>query len=92
MNDCISRAALKEYIKSNTDMTPVEKAAVLLAISNAPTATPEVRRGKWKYCGSVLQECQNCGEIYSLTGNDGKAWNFCPNCGADMREVEHETD
>lgn len=28
-------------------------------------------------------ECSNCGE---LSPND-ECWNFCPNCGADMREV-----
>lgn len=32
-----------------------------------------------------LQECQTCGEIYSMHGgNAGKSWNYCPNCGAKM--------
>lgn len=44
----------------------------------------QVVHGRWK-ASSVLLECQNCGEIYSrLGGNGGKAWNYCPNCGASM--------
>ena len=43
-----------------------------------------VVHGRWRYCG-FLQECQTCGEIYSmLGGNAGKSWNYCPNCGAKM--------
>ena len=44
-----------------------------------------VRHGRWKRSGPLL-ECNQCGEIYSqLGGNGGKSWNYCPNCGADMR-------
>ena len=43
-----------------------------------------VRHGRWKKNGALL-ECQCCGEIYSqLGGNSGKAWNYCPDCGAKM--------
>lgn len=43
-----------------------------------------VVHGRWRYCG-FLQECQTCGEIYSMHGgNAGKSWNYCPNCGAKM--------
>ena len=49
-----------------------------------------VRRGRWGRSGQLL-ECQCCGEVYSqLGGNAGKAWNFCPNCGADMRGSNDE--
>lgn len=30
---------------------------------------------------------KKCGEKYLTIGN---APNFCPNCGADMREADHE--
>lgn len=54
----------------------------LLSIPAADVA-PAVH-GRWKVsCGLI--ECQNCGEIYSARGgNEGKAWNYCPNCGARM--------
>ena len=49
-----------------------------------------VRHGRWGRSGQLL-ECQCCGEVYSqLGGNAGKAWNFCPNCGADMRGSNDE--
>lgn len=49
-----------------------------------PADVAPVVHGRWRYCG-FLQECQACGEIYSVHGgNSGKSWNFCPNCGAKM--------
>lgn len=54
-------------------------------VSKAPSAdVAPVVHGRWKLSGGLL-ECQNCGEIYSTRGgNEGKAWNYCPNCGARM--------
>lgn len=62
-------------------------------INGVCAAQPEVRRGKWelRHVGAGhYWECSACHKnpcIY-VTKNT----NFCPNCGADMREVEHETD
>ena len=48
-----------------------------------------VVHGQWKASGGLL-ECQNCGEIYStLGGNEGKAWDYCPDCGARMDGVSY---
>ncbi len=44
----------------------------------------EVVRGKWKV-NPVYIKCSLCKEAFLLIPQ-----NFCPNCGADMREVEHE--
>lgn len=64
-----------------------EAAHIIKHISPTVDAVPVVH-GRWN-ASSVLLECQNCGEIYSrLGGNEGKAWNYCPNCGARMDEVE----
>ena len=64
-------------------------------IKNAPTvdAVP-VRHGRWisrpapsnSYCGYLI--CSNCGEEVS----DADEYNYCPNCGSDMRgdNSEHE--
>ena len=42
-----------------------------------------VRRGRWitrPYMMGQTEYCSRCGENY------GRKHNFCPNCGADMRE------
>ena len=51
-----------------------------------PTIKP--RKGKWIYNqkrGTVkIWTCSECG------WNDIGEWNFCPNCGADMREEKEQ--
>lgn len=82
MTEYIEReAALAAVDKTYLDYFSVVQAAVL----NIPADdVAPVVHGRWKASG-VLLECQNCGEIYSrLGGNGGKAWNYCPNCGARM--------
>ena len=39
-----------------------------------------VKHGRWKRCGKNLGECSECGEVVVIKSN------YCPNCGADMRE------
>ena len=41
-----------------------------------------VVHGRWKRYGRNLGECSNCGEIVNIR------YNYCPNCGAKMDEVE----
>lgn len=55
---------------------------------NAPSAEPERKRGEWivykapdkQHCGLV--ECPFCGEDMIAEADE---YNYCPNCGADMR-------
>lgn len=61
--------------------------------------TADVRpvvRGKWvgypeclKYANAYSDDhivCSACEECFSILDNDCERFNFCPNCGADMRE------
>ena len=59
----------------------------LTAVDKLPPAQPEPKRGKWIYKTDLITvptgywECSECKEgrlLYEA--------NFCPNCGADMRE------
>jgi len=44
-------------------------------------------RGKWITVKHPLYECSICGAVYQ---DVGYGFNFCPNCGADMRAEEGE--
>jgi hypothetical protein len=61
------------------------------AICEAPTADVVERRvGKWigkPIAGFSNVRCSNCNNVY--LDNSGK-WNYCPNCGADMRGGDDE--
>jgi len=47
-------------------------------IDEQPTIQPERERGEWSD-GYRWQRCSLCKQ----TGR--KSWNYCPNCGADMK-------
>lgn len=60
-------------------------------LDDAPTIDVDKPKGKWIMhiddlfpCEST-QECSICHAEQLINGNDD---NFCPNCGADMRERE----
>lgn len=76
----LTTAAVNDKFKS---IGTWAKAICILHDLPAADVAPVVH-GKWNVSGGLL-ECQNCGEIYStLGGNEGKAWNYCPDCGARM--------
>ena len=53
--------------------------SMLMEIDEQPTAEP--KKGKWIHISEEMWKCDQCGEISCCSPN------FCPNCGADMREV-----
>ena len=59
---------------------------VLTAIVNLPAAQPERNKGRWYDVGSLSCRCSECG------CKSQKEFLFCPNCGADMRGEENESD
>lgn len=48
----------------------------------------ERKRGKWIEDNDVCEcACPFCRQKWSYYDNDTDTFNFCPNCGADMREA-----
>ena len=68
-----------------SDSMRVMWAECLQEVRFAPTIDPERKKGHWiVYVVSMLDgedcKCSECGQI-----SCAPYWNFCPNCGADMR-------
>lgn len=60
-------------------------------IENLPSSKPKLKKGEWIPAfngvfkgGAYWFACSECERIVPEVRNGG--WNFCPNCGADMRE------
>ena len=95
----IDADALRAQFKTPKDMSNPAECLVHITgiwaeIDNAPTITPERKKGKWKRIydtGIPMLECSVCGrgafekEYRFSLGTDGLQ--FCPYCGADMRET-----
>ena len=79
-------------------------AVMALGAMMTQSAQPERKKGKWiphnektrEYIGTVLVNveyeywlCDSCG--YRVN-NGQPLYNFCPNCGVDMRGNDHETN
>ena len=78
---------LEQSLDDYCELNDEGKAAFRMAIEalelfgNAeqlPSAQPERKKGEWSD-GYRWQRCSLCKQ----TGK--KSWNYCPNCGADMR-------
>lgn len=71
----------------DASLSSVDEDTILDLIDSIPTvdAVPVVH-GRWVESQGGFWEvskCSNCGEKYPTVGNA----RFCPNCGADMREL-----
>ena len=85
--DCIDRNSIKYYPGTGGYMYASKG-----EIDKLPSVTPqEPRIGHWivekggSYLGKRNGCCSNCKDFYT---NDWNVMSFCPNCGADMSEVE----
>ena len=67
---------------------PTERDSLIVAVQKA---FAEPRRGKWIHHPEIgwgeTWLCDQCGEKTTSTVMGKPRANFCPNCGADMREV-----
>jgi hypothetical protein len=93
--DLISRAdaiqAMQDKAKKLTNEDTINGLCGAVAmLYEMPSVTPQPRKGHWivakgSYLGMRNACCSNCKDFYT---NDWNVMNYCPNCGADMREVE----
>ena len=65
--------------------------AIVDEIENIPSAEPERHRGEWIEDGHErgFSECSKCGYI-AVSVITERLYNFCPNCGADMRGTDEK--
>ena len=98
-HDLISRHAVAlalDRIKMRGDETWYDYYHKALdAIAKLPSEQPERKKGHWIYYNNGIEEyyeCSACGNAFVLIEGSPKEndYNFCPNCGADMREVDDE--
>ena len=86
--DTISRKAAIEVVQNRPMMLSKEKVLLINDLEKLPPAQPELKRGRWIYKTDLITaptgywECSECKEGRLLYEE-----NFCPNCGANMREV-----
>ena len=88
MSDYIKREdAIKAITMSYDEVLSVGDAIETLD-SLPPVDVVERKKGEWIHdWESCWSTCSACGEGYLWEDNDGVGeWNFCPNCGADMRK------
>ena len=87
--DLISRqVAFDAFMDAANDWWALDAEDINIVFQRIPPAQPERKRGEWiphededgEHYGD---KCSECGEWYVMPY--GKT-NFCPNCGADLRE------
>ena len=90
--ELIDRAAVMDAMYDNEFQTfcPLDEVSAVIAAVPTIDAAP-VRRGEWERynltaLGTGIEWYRlRCSECKLMPVGDVRNWNFCPNCGADMR-------
>ena len=87
MSDLIDRQAAIDALDKRFDSIPIEQTTEILLLRKdlreLPSAQPERIKSKW-----ALHTYMPHNKFCLACRNDSpynKRWDFCPNCGADMR-------
>lgn len=89
-------ATIRELVKLHEE-TGVKTAQAIRVVREMPEVQPERKHGRFigtEYDGYAdgspvyyEWECSECGCVFE---DEEPTYNFCPNCGADMREKESD--
>ena len=90
MTDLISRQDAIDIVEFECGEWIGLARTIIKSLENIPQEETERKRGKWiphedEYGEHDGDDCSECGERYVMAF--GKL-NYCPSCGADMREAE----
>ena len=89
MNDLISRQSAIDLWEKYHPTIAVDAMQYDAELRQLPSVTPKQRTGKWidvDVMGVPAQACDQCNTFFPLAYTGG-GHHYCPNCGADMREV-----
>lgn len=88
-DDLISRQAVLNLLHALPLEEVTTKAMLIQSVKQMDAAQPERKTGKWEIYVISMFDGEGC--RCSECGLEGVSyWDFCPNCGADMREVDDE--
>lgn len=104
MNDLISRqdaidALTEENLFKHMDTVNdggQENRSAIRIIKSLPSAQPERKKGKWLWNladnGWADHTCSECGWVKNTDIHVALGYNYCPNCGTDMRQREETNE
>ena len=88
-DDVISRQGVLKLLSTIPPEEAMTKAMLIQSVKQMDAAQPEWKRGKWEIYVISMFDGEGC--RCSECGLEGVPyWDFCPNCGANMREVDDE--
>ena len=83
-DDAISRQGVLKLLSTIPPEEAMTKAMLIQSVKQMDAAQPERKRGKWEIYVISMFDGEGC--RCSECGLEGVPyWDFCPNCGADMR-------
>ena len=101
-DDLISRQAVLKLLSTMPPEEAMTKALLIQGVKQMDAAQPEWKRGKWIIHETETDryddmKCPFCKKSYTVDayriddiGFTAADFNFCPNCGADMRGEQDE--
>ena len=90
VGDTVSRQTVLNLLSTIPPEEAMTKAMLIQSVKQMDAAQPEWKRGKWIDYANSHCECSVCHTEWSYFQNEVECFEFCPNCGADMREVDDE--